>query len=261
MRLTRTPRYKRLDMPIVTRRRTDLLAEQRAHPPFGHRRFAAADPPVRVGVTGTGDDLVLLAWSATDLAREVEAGIRVLGRLGVRPGLRVGNTLPGALATPGALLLGDVSEAIGALDVPLGTVETEAAARAAWELVDRVHCQVLVLVPETAGTFFRAAPDVPRPWLDGIVWLRRSGASAAAAAAAPAGFGRWQRTWLAVPEAASFAAGSCERGLLHADSGVGAEIVDGQLVLVPRAAGAFATGMAACAAHCPCGAGEAAFEL
>jgi hypothetical protein len=250
-------------MPTVIRHRTDLLADQRAYPPFGHRAFTADDPPVRVGVTGTGDDLLLFVWSATDLAREVEAGTRVLGGLGVRTGLRVGNTLPGALATPGALLLGDVNEAIGALDVPLGTVETEAAARAAWELVDRVQCQILVLVPETAETLFRAAPAVPRPWLDGIVWLRQPGAGASPLA--PAGFGRWQRTWLAVPEVTSFAAGSCDRGLLHVDAGVSAEIVDGQLVLVPRgsavAPGPFISGIAARSVRCACGAGDEALEF
>lgn len=250
-------------MPTAPLRRADLLADQRARPPFGHRRFGAGDPPVRVGVTGTGDDLLLLVWSATDLAREIEAGTRVLGRLGVRPGLRVGNTLPGALVTPGALLLGDVNEAIGALDVPLGTVETDAAARAAWELVDRVQCQVLVLAPETAATFFAAAGAGRRPWLEGIVWLQRPGA--APRPSAPVEFTGWQRTWLAVPEVASFAAGSCARGALHVDAGVGAEIADGQLVLVPRAAAvaprAFAPGIAARPARCDCGADDAAFEL
>src|SRR5262245_23373553 len=155
------------------RQRPDLVAEQRAHPPFGHRTFTAEEPPVRVGVTGTADDLLLLAWSAAELALEVAAGTRVLGRPGVHAGMRVGHTLPGALATPGALLLGDVNEAIGALDVPLGTVETEAAARAAWELVDRVQCQILILVPETGESFFRGAPAAPRPWLAGIVWLQQ----------------------------------------------------------------------------------------
>ena len=250
-------------MPGIRLRRSDLLADQCAHPPFGHRRFAPGAPAVRVGTTGTGDDLLLLAWSAADLAREVEAGARLLRRLGVRPGARVGNTLPGALTTPGALLLGDVNEAIGALDVPLGTVETDAAARAAWELVDRVQCQILVLVPETAATFFRAAPAAPRPWLDGIVWLQRPGSLVMSHV--PEGFGAWQRIWLAVPEVASFAAGSCDRGALHVDAGVGAEIADGQLVLVPRAAaaapGPFATGIAARVAECPCGSGEIAVEV
>jgi hypothetical protein len=250
-------------MPGIPLRRSDLLADQRAHPPFGHRRFAPDDPAVRVGTTGTGDNLVLLAWSATDLAREVEAGARVLGRLGVRPGVRVGNTLPGALATPGALLLGDVNEAIGALDVPLGTVETDAAARAAWELVDRVQCQILVLIPETAATFFRAAPALARPWIEGIVWLQELGG--AVRPRISEGFGAWQRTWLAVPEVASFAAGSCDRGLLHVDPGVGADVVGGQLVLVPRAAavapGPFAPGISARRTLCSCGAGDVAFEI
>jgi hypothetical protein len=245
-------------MPTASRR-ADLVADQIAHPPFGRRTFTANDPAVRVGTTGTGDALLLLAWSATELAREVEAGVRLLGRLGIRAGQRVANTLPGALATPGALLLGDVNEAIGALDVPLGTAETEAAARAAWELVDRVQCQVLILAPETAEMVFRAAPAASRPWLEGIVWLRRP--DGADHPPAPDGFGGWQRTWLAIPEATSFAAGSCARGLLHADVALGAEVTDGQLVIASRAAGApFATGIAARAARCECGAGDA-FEL
>jgi hypothetical protein len=247
-------------MPMPFRRRADLVADQRAHPPFGGRRFRRDDPPVRAGVTGTGDDLLLLVWSAADLAREVAAGSRLLGRLGVRPGRRVGNTLPGALATPGALLLGDVNEAIGALDVPLGTVETETAARAAWELVDRVRCEILVLVPETAETFLRAAAAGPRPWLDGIIWLRCPGVGAAPAV--PAAFGTWERTWLAVPEVASFVAGSCEHGVLHTDSAVAAEIVDGQLVLAPSGGGEpFATEVAARPASCACAAAGATFEL
>src|SRR5262249_14384744 len=82
----------------------------------------------------------------------------VLGRLGIGPGTRVANTLAGALATPGALLLGDVHEALGALDVPLGTVETDAAARAAWGLIDRGEGEGLVLEPSTAAPFLGAAP-------------------------------------------------------------------------------------------------------
>src|SRR5262245_3311081 len=239
--------------------RADLVAEQLARPPFGGRTFSADDPAVRVGITGTGNDLLLLAWSARELAREVEAGVRLLGRLGIRAGRCVANTLPGALATPGALLLGGVNEAIGALDVPLGTVETEAAARAAWELVDRVQCQILILAPETAETVFRSAPAASRPWLEGVVWLRRPGS--VDRPPVPDAFGGWQRTWLAVPEATSFAAGSCARGVMHADPALGAAVIDGQLVLASGVAGArFATGIGARAARCDCGAG-AAFEL
>jgi len=249
-------------MSITTLRRADLVADQAAHPPFGHRGFAPDDPPVRVGVTGTGADLLLLVWSATELAAEIGAGTRVLGRLGVRPGMRVANTLPGALATPGALLLGDVSEAIGALDVPLGTADTEAAARAAWELVDRVRCEVLVLAPESAATFLAAATAAARPWLQGIIWLDRPGG--AERPVVPEDFPGWQRTWLAVPEVASFVASSCARGVLHADTGVGADVAGGELVLAPRAAaaasGPYATGIPARAVRCPCEGEGTAFE-
>ena len=255
-------RYTGDRMATTPLRRADLLADQAAHPPFGHRRFTGDDPPVRVGVTGAGAELLLLVWSATDLAAEIQAGTRVLGRLGVRPGMRVANTLPGALATPGALLLGDVNEAIGALDVPLGTADTEAAARAAWELVDRVQCEVLVLAAETAATFLAAASDAPRPWLQGIIWLSRPGG--AERPVVPEGFPGWQRTWLAVPEVASFAASSCARGVLHADAGVGAEVAGGELVLAPHgaaaASGPYATGIAARAVRCPCGGEGTAFE-
>jgi len=255
-------RYKAPAMPAPVLRRFDLLAAQKAHPPFGHRRFGPADPPVRVGIAGSGADLLLLVWSATDLAREIEAGVRVLGRLGIAPGTRVANTLPGALATPGALLLGDVDEAIGALDVPLGTVETEAAARAAWELVDRVQCEILVLDPATAGTFVAAAPVAPRPWLRGIVWLVRGDGSSLPSVPS----GAWQRTWLALPEVASFVAGSCERGGLHVDDGVEAAVLDGELVLAARGAaaapGPLGTGIAArLAPSCACGAPGPVLEL
>src|SRR5207249_10589680 len=120
-------------------RREELLRDQLGHLPLGTRRFTDAAPPVRVGVTGSGDGLLVLAWSPAALARERAAGARLLRRLGVVAGTRVANSLAGALATPGALVLGDVVEEIGALDVPLGSADTETAARQAWELVDRVE--------------------------------------------------------------------------------------------------------------------------
>jgi len=255
-------RYKAGAMSQGPLRRSDLVAEQQARPPFGHRHFSAADPPVRAGITGSGPALLLIAWSAADLAREIEAGARVLGRLGIGPGTRVANTLPGALATPGALLLGDVHEALGALDVPLGTVETDAEARAAWELFDRVQCEVLVLEPSTAATLFGAAPAASRPWLRRIVWLVRGDDVVPPAV----GFDGWQRTWLAVPEVASFVAGSCERGRLHVDEGVEATVTDGELVLTPRghaaSPAALATGIAAwLEPSCACGMPGPTLEL
>src|SRR5690242_1472743 len=116
-----------MSAPLV--RREDLVRDQRADP-----RSIRGTAPVRLGITGSGEDLLVLGWSAADLARERAAGTRLLGRLGMLPGMRVANTLPGALATPGSLLLGDVIEDLGALDVPLGVVESAAAARPAWEL-------------------------------------------------------------------------------------------------------------------------------
>ncbi len=222
------------------RRRADLLARQIAQPPFGDRSFAPDDPPVRAGVTGSGDDLLVLAWSATELAAEIAAGTRVLGALGIAPGMRVANTLPGALSTPGALLLGDVNEAIGALDVPLGVVENAAAARAAWELVDRVECGVVVLAPETAAPFLDAAGSTARPWWQGIVWLDRG--ARAARPAVPVGFAGWQRAWLALPEATSFVGGSkTDDGRYRLDESPRASVEGGELVL-----DGYATGLRGC---------------
>src|SRR5262249_22696966 len=158
-------------------------------------------PPIRIGTTGSGERLLLLGWTAADLARERAAGARLLGALGVQRGMRVANTLPGALATPGALLLGDVVDELRALDVPLGSPDSDAVAKGAWALVDRVACAVLVLDPATAPAFLAARPAAERRWWQGVVWLRTE-----ASPAPPAldGFAGWQRTWLALPEAASF---------------------------------------------------------
>ena len=214
-------------------RRADLVRDQLAHPPYGTRRPPGA-APVRLGVSGSGAELLVLAWSAADLARERAAGTRVLARLGVAPGMRVANTLAGALATPGSLLLGDVVEELGALDVPLGAVEDAAAARQAWDLVERVTPDVIVLDDATTATFLAAAPPAERPWWRGIVWLRVGARAARPAPPAAAGFAGWQREWLAVPEATSFVAGTCFAGRFHVDEGVVAEVVDETLVLTPR---------------------------
>jgi hypothetical protein len=233
-------------------RRSDLVAEQRARPPWGARRFAPDDPPVRVGTTGTGDDLLLLGWTAGELAGEVAAGARLFGRLGVAPGMRIANTLAGALVTPGCLLVGDVVEAIGALDVPLGVIESESAARPAWELFDRVQATVLVCEPgPPTTTFFAAAPPAERPWWRGIVWLSRG--AAAAPVPPPPGFAGWERTWLAVAEATSFVAGSCAAGAFHADAASDTAISDGTLVVRGHASGLRARAVA----DCTCGGGPA----
>ncbi len=237
-------------------RRADLVRDQLAHPPLG--THASADP-VRVGTTGTGDDLLVLAWSAADLARERAAGARLFGALGIRPGMRVANTLPGALATPGALLLGDVIEEIGALDVPLGVPDSDAAARQAWELVERVEPAVLVVDPATAGRFFAAAPAAARAWWRGIVWLARE--DGVARAAPPAGFAGWQRGWLALPEASSFFARSCAAERWHVADGVAVDVADGALV-VRAGTVRYASGVRArLAPGCTCGEPGAVVEL
>jgi len=208
--------------------RGELVRDQLTQPPFGTRRPRDATP-VRVGVTGTGDDLLVLAWSAAGLARERAAGTRVLRRLGVEPGMRVANVLPGALATPGSLLLGDVIEELGALDVPLGIVDGESAARQAWDLVDRVEPHVLVLDHASGPALLAAIPAGARPWWRGIVWL-----GIGSAAPAPAAFDGWQRNWLAVPEATSFLGASCTASRVHVDEAVAVEVAAPDGTPIPR---------------------------
>jgi hypothetical protein len=249
-------------MGLPLRTRAQLLADQAAQPPFGTRTFGDGDGPVRVGVTGSGATLLLLPWSESDLARERAAGARVFGRLGIRGRMRVANALPGALATPGALVVGDVNEELGALDVPLGEIATPAAAAAAWELLDRVEVGVLILDPATAGPLLDAAPPAARPWWRGIVWLARAGATAATPAVGA--FDGWQRTWLAVPEVSSFVGGDCPEGRLHVDPSFTPAVEEGTLVLGPLHPGVpwrYRTELPArAAASCRCGAPEPAFE-
>ena len=211
-------------------RRADLVRDQLAD---GARRQPGAATPVRLGVSGSGADLLVLVWSAADLARERAAGTRLLARLGVAPGMRVANTLSGALATPGSLLLGDVVEELGALDVPLGVIDGAPAARDAWELVDRVRPDVMVLDDPSATPFLAAPPAADRPWWRGIVWLREGARAVRPTVPAAAGFGGWHREWLAVPEATSFVAGTCAAARFHLDEGVVAEVAEGMLVLTP----------------------------
>ena len=269
--------------------RAEVLRDQLGAMPFGTRRFADAPWPVRLGTTGAGPELLLLAFTPADLARERRAGVRVLGRLGVGRGMRVANALAGALTTPGALLLGDVVEELGALDVPLGEIAGGEQARQAWRLIDRVEPAVLVLEPDAVDALFEAAPAGDRPWCRGIVWLDRGARPRVASAAVPAkvGFAGWQRNWLAVAEATSFVAGSCPaagEGMrtvsrFHVDEAVIAEIVDsasgapvppgqhGHLVLTPLGFDApllrYAADLRArmCTGPCSCGTGAVSFEL
>lgn len=217
-------------------RRAELVADQLAHLPFGSRRAASAATPIRVGICGSGDELLVLPWSEHDLELEKAAGTRLLARCGVGAGAAVANTLPGALVSPGSLLLGDVVEAHGGLDVPLGTIDSDAAAKQAWELIERVRPSILVLESSTAGRFFAAAPPASRPWLEGVIWLWRGGHGGGEVPAG-LGFAGWQRHWLAIPEASSFAAVSCSSGAFHADDSVIAEVAPQSSSLVLTALG------------------------
>jgi hypothetical protein len=246
---------------VTLTRRADLVRDQLAHPPLGTRR--AGSFPVRAGISGTGDDLLVLAWTAAELARERAAGTRLLRRLGVEPGMRVANALPGALATPGSLLLGDVVEELGGLDVPVGEVDGPAVARQAWELFDRVRPDVLVV--GDARALFAATPPASRPWWRGIVWLQAGAASPALSVPAEAGFSGWQRTWLAVPEVTSFVAASCAASRLHAEAGVavvdpatGSDVPAGDAgtLVVTGPDLRYATGLAARIVATPCACGE-----
>jgi phenylacetate-coenzyme A ligase PaaK-like adenylate-forming protein len=254
-------------------RRPELLRDQLDHLPYGTRRLADAPHPVRAGVTGTGPDLLVLAWSASDLARERAAGVRVLGRSGISAGMRVANSLPGALATPGSLLLGDVIEDIGALDVPLGAIESEAAAKQAWELIDRVQPAVLVLEASSSSRLFATVSNGTRDWWKGIIWLDRgSGGANQPTVPRSVGFTGWQRGWLAAAEASSFLAWSCAAGMFHVDAGVVAEVVNpadggalpagrpGVLALTPLGGDMpllrYASGICARAVSSPCACGE-----
>ncbi len=259
-------------------RRDDIRNDQLEHLPHGTRRFENAGHPVRTGISGSGANLLVLTWTAADLARERVAGTRLLERLGVTHGMRVANTLPGAMATPGSLLLGDTVEELGALDIPLGIVDGEAAARAAWELIDRVQPEILILDGASATRLFASIAPARRDWWRGIIWLRSTPADTLPAPPAPSGFAGWQRQWLAVAEATSFVAWSCPEARFHALDHVVVEVADdttgvpcaagqvGTLVITPLAGDTpllrYASNIRGRIATSPCPCGDtAAFEL
>ncbi len=259
-------------------RRDDIHNDQLEHLPHGTRRFENAGHPVRTGISGSGANLLVLTWTAADLARERVAGTRLLERLGVTRGMRVANTLPGAMATPGSLLLGDTVEELGALDIPLGVVDGEAAARAAWELVDRVQPEILILDGTSATRLFAGTPPARRDWWHGIIWLRNTGDSTLPVPPPASGFAGWQRQWLAIAEATSFVACSCPAARFHALDHVVVEVADdttgvpcaagqvGTLVVTPLAGDtpllryASSIRVRSATSPCPCGDG-AGFEL
>lgn len=257
----------------------ELVADQLDNLPHGSRRFVDAHAPVRAGSTGSGESLLVLTWTKSDLARERAAGVRALRSLGVGPRQRVANALPGALSTPGSLLFGDVVDDLGALDVPLGAVRDEASARAAWRLIDRIEANVIVVDEAAASFLFAAAPQTDRPWWHGVVTLVSDSSTLSGRAHLPEGLGfaGWQRFWLAVPDAASFVGASCSTGSLHIDESLVVEIVGdddatpvadgtpGRLLLTPldrdQVLLRYRSTIRARAITCACGNPEPAIEL
>ncbi|MCX8071443.1 MAG: hypothetical protein N3C12_03170 [Candidatus Binatia bacterium] len=203
-------------------RREHLVQAQRTLPPEVWRRPHA--PLVRAGITGCGEELLVLAWSVPMLAAEKAAGVRLLRRVGLGRGSRVANTLPGALVTPGSLLVGDVVEELGALDVPLGAIVSEQAAASAWELVRLVEPNALVLETATATQFWRARPHETCLPLDAVVWLHRQ-MPAAWPELPEEVTAKIQLHWFSVPEVQCFFAHSCGDHF-HVDELLRATVVD-----------------------------------
>lgn len=221
--------------------RAELVADQLRHLPYGSRRLPTALPPVRAGITGSGPDLLVMTFTAAHLARERRAGSSLLAALGVAAGMRVANALEGALVTPGSLLLGDVVEEMDCLDVPLGFPASAAAAAQAWTLLDRVQPQILIVDCTGGQRLLTAAPAAERVWLQGIVVLTPFAALTddghGLSIPDNVGFSGWQRQWLAVPEATSFLAGSCERGIFHVEEQTHGEVRTPAGSIVPRGKG------------------------
>lgn len=207
--------------------RKALVDDQLAHPPYGSRCRTDAGPAVRAGALGHGDDLLVQLWTAADLERERAAGVYCLDRSGVRAGMRVGNTLAGGLHTPGSLLIGDVVEDLGGLDIPLGEVHDARSAQAAWALAERVGVEALIVASDGVAATLGELPESLAARLSILIIVERCATNSVACdgAAPPAvpGFrGRWGR-WLAIPEATSFAAVQCDHGRYH---GVGDAVLE-----------------------------------
>lgn len=139
------------DLPIVTPE--ELAREEREHPPFGSWR--ATGSFVRVGWTLAPRALEALFFSAGDLEREAAVGARSLAAAGLEPGWRETNTLPGGLATPGSLLIGDAAESLGSLDMPVGPLDKAPARATALDFWSRVRPDFAVL--DAAGAADLAA--------------------------------------------------------------------------------------------------------
>ncbi len=115
----------------------ELAADELAHLPGGSWRDATAFS--RAGVPCREQALGILLFTADDLSREARVGAGALRAAGLESGRRSTNTLPGAIATPGSLLVGDAVEALGSLDMPVGPIDTPASCAVAWDFWQRVQ--------------------------------------------------------------------------------------------------------------------------
>ena len=90
----------------------------------------------------------------------------------------------------------------------------------------------MIVLNETSAThLFAAVPAGARSWWKGIVWLRTDDVAGVERPVPPPPFAGWQKTWLSVPDVASFVAHEVAPGRFQLDEGVHGEAVDGRLVL------------------------------
>lgn len=129
----------------------ELAADETANPPYGTWR--AATDFVRVGVPAREGPLEMVVFTATDLELEARVGAATLAAAGLAPGRRETNTLPGGLATPGSLVVGDAAQALGALDMPVGQISAAGPRDVAFDFWQRVR-------PDFAVVDERGAADL-----------------------------------------------------------------------------------------------------
>ncbi|MEW6269147.1 MAG: hypothetical protein AB1689_07595 [Thermodesulfobacteriota bacterium] len=135
----------------------ELAADERAHPPYGSWRAATAF--VRVGVPVRPSPLEMVVFTAADLELESRVGALALSAVGLAPGGRETNTLPGGLATPGSLVVGDAAQALGALDMPVGPIADGPPRDTAFDFWQRVKPDFAVLDPAGAAHLARLLHD------------------------------------------------------------------------------------------------------
>ena len=206
-------------LPIVYPADLDL---DRLEDPVGEARVAGAAPPVRLGVCEREGATIVLTWSAAALADEAERGAHMLAEAGVKPRMRIANTLEGGLVTPGSLLLGDAVERLGGLDVPLGPVRDAKTAGAMRDLLESIAAEVLVIDPASAPAFAPVLAASPPAGLALVLFL---GVGVAPALPMPV------RRWLSLPEIASFFALDCSARRWHVATGVRVEASGERLLL------------------------------